>query len=132
MSITALIPSVLSLLGDAAELWQGDKKRQAELVLQELKFQQEQLIGQLEINKTEAAHRSVFVAGWRPFIGWCCGLGVAYSFFLRPILTWTLAMWHPSCPPLPALDNGELFAMLGGLLGIGGLRTWEKTKGVAR
>lgn len=132
MSWAALIPAVTSLLGEAAELWQGDKKRQAELVLLQLKNSQEQLMGQLEINKVEAAHRSVFVAGWRPFIGWCCGLGVAYSFFLRPILTWALMMWHPSYPPLPALDNAELLAMVGGLLGIGGLRTFEKAKGVAR
>lgn len=132
MSWTALIPAVTSLLGEAAELWQGDKKRQAELVLEQLRNSQAQLMGQLEINRVEAAHSSVFVAGWRPFIGWCCGLGVAYSFFFRPVLTWTLAMWHPSYPPLPALDNGELFAMISGLLGLGGMRSFEKTKGVAR
>lgn len=132
MSWAALIPAVTSLLGEAAELWQGDKKRQAELVLEQIRNSQAQLMGQLEINKVEAAHSSIFVAGWRPFIGWCCGLGVAYSFFLRPILTWVLLMWHPSYPALPELDGEELAAMIAGLLGLGTMRSWEKNKGVAR
>ena len=132
MSWTALIPAVTSLLGEAAELWQGDKKRQAELVLEQLRNSQAQLMGQLEINKVEAAHRSVFVAGWRPFIGWCCGLGVLYSFFLRPILTWVLLVIDAGLPVLPELDGEELAAMISGLLGLGGLRTWEKTRRVTR
>lgn len=132
MSWAALIPAVTSLLGEAADLWQGDKKRQAELLMLELKNSQDQLMGQLEINKMEAQHSSVFVAGWRPFIGWCLGLGVLYSFFLRPILTWGLLMWHPSFPALPELDGEELAAMISGLLGLGGMRSWEKAKKVAR
>lgn len=132
MSWAALIPAVTSLLGEAAELWNGDKKRQAELVLEQLKNSQAQLMGQLEINKVEAAHSSVFVAGWRPFIGWSCGLGVLYSFFLRPVLAWALLMVEPGLPALPELDGEELAAMISGLLGLGGLRTWEKARGVAR
>lgn len=132
MSWTALIPAVTSLLGEAAELWQGDKKRQAELVLEQLRNSQAQLMGQLEINKQEAAHRSVFVAGWRPFIGWCCGLGVLYSFFLRPLLSWVLLVIDAGLPALPDLDGEELAAMISGLLGLGGLRSWEKTRGVTR
>lgn len=132
MSWAALIPAVTSLLGEAAELWQGDKKRQAELVLEQIRNSQAQLMGQLEINKVEAAHSSIFVAGWRPFIGWSCGLGVLYSFFLRPILTWVLLVLDASLPALPELDGTELAAMIGGLLGIGTLRTVEKTKGVAK
>lgn len=132
MSWAALIPAVTSLLGEAAQLWQGDKKRQAELVLEQIRNSQAQLMGQLEINKQEAAHSSVFVAGWRPFIGWCCGLGVLYSFFLRPVLTWVLLVIDAGLPALPELDGEELAAMISGLLGLGGLRTWEKAKGVAR
>lgn len=132
MSWAALIPAVTSLLGEAAELWQGDKKRQAELVLIQLQNSQAQLMGQLEINKQEAAHSSIFVAGWRPFIGWGCGLGVLYSFFLRPILSWVLLVIDAGLPALPELDGEELAAMISGLLGLGGLRTWEKAKGVAR
>lgn len=132
MSWAALIPAVTSLLGEAAELWQGDKKRQAELVLEQIRNSQAQLMGQLEINKQEAAHSSVFVAGWRPFIGWCCGLGVLYSFFLRPVLTWGLLVIDAGLPALPELDGEELAAMISGLLGLGGMRTWEKAKGVAR
>ncbi|WP_458400047.1 3TM-type holin [Mailhella sp.] len=132
MSWAALIPAVTSLLGEAAELWQGDKKRQAELVLEQIRNSQAQLMGQLEINKQEAAHSSVFVAGWRPFIGWCCGLGVLYSFFLRPMLTWGLLVIDAGLPALPELDGEELAAMISGLLGLGGLRTFEKAKGVAR
>jgi hypothetical protein len=86
---------------------------------------------QREINRTEAAHRSIFVAGWRPCIGWCCAAGVAYVVF-RPVMVWCVLMWgDPTAPPLPVLD-GVLWELTLGMLGMGGLRSWEKSKGIAR
>jgi hypothetical protein len=89
-----------------------------------------QITGQMEINKVEAANSSVFVAGWRPFIGWICGAAFAYKFVLAPAVAFALtAAGHPVT--LPVLDFTEMSTVLLGMLGIGGLRTIEKVKGVA-
>ena len=81
------------------------------------------LVGQLEINKAEASHASVFVSGWRPFCGWVCGMALLYSFILSPFLD----IWLD----VPKLEMGDLMTVLLGMLGLGGLRTHEKTKSVA-
>jgi|TARA_X000001316_G_C885527_1_gene9337 hypothetical protein len=86
---------------------------------------------QIEVNKTEAAHRNVFVAGWRPFIGWVCGAAFAYHFVLQPIFVFALAAYGVSLE-LPSFDMGALMTVLTGMLGLGGLRTFEKMKGTAK
>ena len=86
---------------------------------------------QIEVNKTEAAHRNVFVAGWRPFIGWVCGAAFAYHFVLQPIFVFALAAYGVSLE-LPSFDMGALMTVLTGMLGLGGLRTLEKMKGTAK
>ena len=78
---------------------------------------------QSEINKMEAQHRSVFVAGWRPFIGWICGLALAYNFIIRDVIAWV----SPDAIP-PAIQMDQLITILLGMLGLGGLRTFEKIK----
>jgi len=78
---------------------------------------------QSEINKMEAQHRSVFVAGWRPFIGWICGLALAYNFIIRDLIAWV----SPDAMP-PAIQMDQLITILLGMLGLGGLRTFEKIK----
>jgi hypothetical protein len=78
---------------------------------------------QSEINKMEAQHRSVFVAGWRPFIGWICGLALAYNFIIRDVIAWV----SPQIMP-PAIQMDQLITILLGMLGLGGLRTFEKVK----
>lgn len=88
---------------------------------------------QAEINKIEAQHQSIFVAGWRPFIGWVCGFGIAWSFVIEPLLTWIAVTFDVTeLDNLPALDTGPLMSLVLAMLGIGGLRTLEKVKGVAR
>jgi hypothetical protein len=90
--------------------------------------------GQLEINKVEAQHGSIFVAGWRPAVGWICGVALGWNFVLQPLLLW-LAWIIPEGADLanaPKLDTGELMTVLLGMLGLGGLRTYEKRVGVAR
>lgn len=119
-----------------------DKEKAAEAKMEMFKLQQagelavldkeaQIILAQLEVNKTEAASSSLFVSGWRPFVGWVCGSGLAFQFLIAPLATWiaTLA-GHPV--EFPSLDMGTLMTLLAGMLGLGGLRTYEKEKGVAR
>ncbi len=87
------------------------------------------VLAQLEINAKEAQHPSIFVAGWRPFVGWCCGVGLASATTGHNVLAW-LAL-AKGWPAPPAVDSDVLIYTLGGLLGIAGLRSIEKVKGVA-
>lgn len=86
--------------------------------------------GQLEVNKTEAGHESMFVAGWRPFIGWTCGAAFAYKFVLAPFVVLVLDAMGIHLV-LPVLDFTEMSTVLLGMLGLGGMRTVEKIKGVS-
>ena len=79
---------------------------------------------QSEINKVEAQHRTIFVAGWRPFIGWVCGVALAYNFVLRDLLIWFVGPEQVT----PALQMEHLMTVLIGMLGLGGMRTFEKFK----
>lgn len=88
-------------------------------------------LAQTETNKIEAGHRSIFVAGWRPFIGWTCGAALAYQFVLAPLLVWGSAIAGHPIPPPPSLDD-MLWELMFGLLGIAGLRTFEKSRGLTR
>ncbi len=90
-------------------------------------------LAQMEINKTEAKHPSVFVAGWRPFIGWVCGFALMWHFMGFDILNWVRVAFFPEAPEPPALGGSEtLVTVLLSMLGLGGLRTVEKLKGVSR
>ena len=86
--------------------------------------------GQMDVNKTEAASPSAFTSGWRPAIGWVCGLALLFQYILRPMLMWFGVIAGHQWPPLPGIDD-NLWQLMLGLLGLGGLRTFEKTKGVA-
>ena len=89
------------------------------------------MLAKVELNKAEAQHKSVFVAGWRPFIGWTCGAGIAWAMVLQPIAQWGVTRWGDGAE-LPTIDTGYLMELIMGMLGMGGLRTFEKMKGVAR
>ena len=92
-------------------------------------------IGQLEVNKAEAQNPSVFVAGWRPSIGWIGAIALAYQFILYPLLLWAWAImvannWVPSGAKAPeALEAEALFVIVTGMLGIAGMRSYEKVRG---
>ena len=91
-----------------------------------------------KINELEAQHKSVFVAGWRPAAGWVCVAGLAYAGLVQPFLAWIVTVaalfWDKAdqIPALPVVDTDTLYNLLIGLLGLGSMRLWEKTKGVAR
>ena len=86
--------------------------------------------GQLDINRAEATSPSVFVAGWRPFIGWVCGMGCAWNWLGLPVATYVAAVLGHRVDLAPA-DLSQMWPLLGGMLGLGALRTVEKVKGVA-
>ncbi|HWY55750.1 MAG TPA: 3TM-type holin [Terriglobales bacterium] len=88
------------------------------------------IAGQIQVNLAEAQNRSLFVSGWRPFVGWVCGFGLAFQFVFGPLFTWLSALLrHPT--PFPQLDMGTLLTCLGGMLGLGISRTVEKITGTA-
>ena len=87
--------------------------------------------GQLDANKAEASNPSVFVSGWRPFVGWVCGLACAWNWIGLPVVkVAAVAFWHPLA--VEPADLSQMLPLLLGLLGLGGLRTVEKIQGVAR
>jgi hypothetical protein len=109
-----------------------EKKREAEMELVRMAADGElkQVIAQLEINAREATHPSVWVAGWRPFFGWAGGAGFIYATILQPLLAWGAAIKGWPAPPVLNIDL--LWVVITGMLGIGGLRTFEKTKGATK
>jgi hypothetical protein len=86
--------------------------------------------GQIDINKAEAASSSAFTSGWRPAIGWVCAAALACQYIARPLLQWGGIVWSHPLPQLPGIDE-HLWELLTAMLGLGSLRTFEKTKGVA-
>ena len=88
-------------------------------------------MAQIEVNKVEAQHRTVFVAGWRPFTGWVCATALAYHFILEPVIVFVLALYNIQLT-LPQFDMGSLLTVLMGMLGLGGLRTYEKKQGLTK
>ena len=88
-------------------------------------------MAQIEVNKVEAQHRTVFVAGWRPFTGWVCATAIAYHFIIEPVLVFFLS-WYGVEIQLPQFDMGSLLTVLMGMLGLGGLRTYEKKQGLTK
>ena len=130
--------------GIADDLLTSDEER-LKIALEEKKLDVGLVQSQIEVNKEEARHGSVFVAGWRPFIGWVGGLALAYQFLLYPLLIWIWALgqaqgWIPcyidpeqlsgACTfaSPPVFDAGPLFAIVTGMLGIGGMRSYDKLK----
>jgi hypothetical protein len=105
-------------------------RAQYELLKLEQEGEFKKILGQLEINAKEAAHPSIFVAGWRPFVGWTCGVGLAYQAIFYNLLQWVAVAKGWPLPPAP--DTETLLYILGGLLGLGTLRTYEKKSGVTK
>lgn len=107
------------------------EKQAAELI--KAKLMMKPSLAQIELNKVEAGHRSIFVAGWRPFIGWVCGLALLWHFILFDLLTWVTVNFFPHVTELPELSGTEtLVTVLLSLLGLGAMRTAEKIGGRAR
>ena len=130
--LTALIGPVTSLLDKFIEDKDQKAKLAHELSTMAEKHAQELAKGQLEINKAEAAHKSIFVACWRPFIGWTCGGALAWHFVIAPFIMFFSAYFGLDMPALPDFAMGSLLTVLMGMVGLGGLRTFEKYKGITK
>ena len=129
---------LIETVGDIADdLITTDEERDAASLemfkaeTERIQIRQQGQQGQVEINKVEAKHPSVFVSGWRPAAGWVCVAGLSYSVIYYLIL-WAYFLAFPAYEPPPNIDTGVLVTLLSGLLGIGGFRTYEKYKKVAR
>ena len=91
----------------------------------------EQVAGQIDVNKIEASSGSLFVSGWRPAVGWVGAAGFGYSAVLQPLLSWIATVGFKYTGTIPQVDSNLLLTVLMGMLGIGGMRTYEKIKGVS-
>lgn len=99
--------------------------KQAEIELKLLEMENQAMNAQIELNKVEAGNPNIFISGWRPYIGWICGAAMSLYYFFFPIVRAFL----PDVS-LPEFDMGELMPLVIALLGLGGMRSWEKSKGV--
>jgi len=107
----------------------ADPNEQAKLMLALDEIEAKLNMAQMDVNKTEAQHKSIFVAGWRPFIGWISGSALAYNYIVQPLLFVALSA-NGIRVEMPVLDIGTLMMLMGGMLGFGAFRTFEKVKGV--
>ena len=130
--IEALIGPITGLLDKFIEDKDQKAKLAHELATMTERHAQEIAKGQIEVNKVEAANRNPFVAGWRPFIGWTCGVALAWHFIGLPVASFLIMLSGADLPSLPKFDMNSLMTILLGMLGLGGLRTFEKYSGVSK
>ena len=124
--LTALIGPVSKLVGKFIEDIDVKNKLSHDLATLAQRHAQELAKSQIEVNKMEAQSRHWFVASWRPFIGWTCGIALMWHFVLSQFILFFATMFGYSLPALPEFDMGSLMTVLMGMLGLGGLRTFEK------
>ncbi len=122
----AEIARPIDAIGNAIDkVFTSDEERlQGQAVLAKLALHQDEL--QVEMNKVEANHRSLFVAGWRPALGWVCVLGLGLTFIVSPLLDWGMGIEGPEMP------TDVMLELVLGMLGLGALRTYEKLAGRAK
>ena len=127
------VAAVSKLADDAiSRIWPDateEEKLKAGALKDELTASLQTILGQLEVNKVEAANTNLFVSGWRPATGWVCVLGFGYSFIFRPLGN-AISLYFGSAPIFPDIAVAELSTLLVGMLGLGTLRTVEKVNGV--
>lgn len=132
------IGAIVGAVGDVIDDLHTSDEERIKLELEDKKIDAEIAKGQLAVNEAEAKSTSLFVAGWRPAIGWIGAAALAYQFILYPLLVWAWSVLQTgghvpaSMSPPPMLDAEALWVLLSGMLGIAGMRSFEKAKGVAR
>jgi len=130
--LTTLIEPATKLLDKVIEDKDQKAKLAHELATMADRLAHEQQLAQIAVNKEEAASGSIFKGGWRPFVGWVCGIAFCYHFIIQPVIIFIVALTGITIPDLPSFNMNTLLTVLGGLLGIGGLRTYEKQKGLTK
>lgn len=132
--LATLAPAIVDIFGDTLQsLFPDSAAREQKRLEYALKVQEtlNQLdLAQIEVNKVEAGSASLFVAGWRPGIGWVCAAAFAYTLIVQPFLVFLCAVFGHTLPALPNIDGDLLGWAMGGMLGLGTMRTVEKVKGV--
>jgi hypothetical protein len=130
--LTTLIEPATKLLDKVIEDKDQKAKLAHELATMADRLAHEQNLAQIQVNREEASSGSLFKGGWRPCIGWICGIAFGYHFVLQPVIVFIVAMIGMEIPDLPKFDMNTLLTVLGGMLGIGGLRSYEKSKGLTK
>ena len=132
-ALLAAGPIASGLFGLIDKLFTSDDERMA-AKLKVLELEKSGELAQIAVNAQEAQHASIFVAGWRPFVGWVCGLAFTWAFLLYPMLSFfVVAFGLPvDLTLVPELDLAAMMPVLMGMLGLGAMRSWEKRAGVAR
>src|SRR2546428_10336549 len=124
------ISAIADLINTGLSKWLPDANVREKATAELAASVHTELMGQIEINKVEAASTNWFTSGWRPFIGWACGVAFVYSGLLVPFLTWVSLNFH-IIPP-PPIDTSVMVNVLGAMLGIATLRTVDKYTGTAK
>ena len=130
--LSNLIEPVSNLLDKAIPDQDLKRKLSHEIATMSEKHAQQLALAQIKVNAAEAASGSLFKGGWRPCIGWICGIAFGYHFVLQPVIIFVVALIGIEIPELPKFDMNTLLTVLAGMLGIGGLRTYEKQKGLTK
>lgn len=125
--VSPIVERVLDFIPNPAEKAKAQLEIQNQLMSAAIAESQ----GQLEVNKAEAQSANVFIAGWRPAIGWICAIGFGFQFLVVPLAAWFAALTGFDVQ-LPALDTDNLYNLTMGMLGMGALRSFEKWKGVTK
>jgi hypothetical protein len=133
--LASLIPSLLPVVGDVLDRFfpnKEEKEKAAREIEAKLTDHLASIdLAQLEVNKAEAQSGNIFIAGWRPFVGWTCGLSLFYTYLVQPMAVFVLGQTG-NLVNLPTLDLSTMMPVLLGMLGLGGLRTFEKFKKVSK
>jgi len=124
------ISTIIDFLKVGLEKWIPDANVREQAARELAANVHTELMGQLEINKAEAANTNLFVSGWRPFIGWSCGAAFVYSGIIVPLLTWASLNFHATPPP--PIDTSVMVNVLGAMLGIATLRSVDKYNGTSK
>jgi len=127
-----LVDPVSNILDKVVEDKDQKAKLAHEIATMAERHAQELAKGQIDINKEEAKSRNIFIAGWRPFVGWTCGLALFWHFLGLPVTLFITGWFNLQHPPLPEFDMQSLMTVLLGMLGLGGMRTFEKFKGITK
>ena len=135
MPFATLLPGLLPIVGDVLDRFFPNKEARAQAQREIEERLTNHLanidLAQIQVNQQEAAHRNLFVAGWRPFVGWSCGLALFYTYLAQPVITFVL-MQQGQYVDLPPVYLGAMMPVLLGMLGLGGLRSWEKARGITK
>ncbi len=125
--LTPVISKLAAYIPDPA----AKAKAEAEATTELLNFVTSANNAQLAVDQAEANNKNVFVAGWRPFIGWVGGVALAWTYIGNPVANWILFAIHPNAAAIPAIPTGDLMNLVTAMLGLGAMRTYEKVKGLA-